>query len=103
MFHLVCFGWLLFRAESMRQVGTFLHLMATDWRVTPDAVSMLLLIAFYALPLYLFEYWTGVRAKNSLALLRSAWPARAAVYSYAVLMLIFFQSPNSHEFVYFQF
>ena len=103
MFHLVCFGWLLFRAESMQQVGTFLYLMATDFRVTSDAVSMLLLIAFYTVPLCLFELWTNARAQESIALLKSAWPTRAAIYSYFVLMLIFFQSPSSHEFVYFQF
>ncbi|MHB2205428.1 MBOAT family O-acyltransferase [Methylobacterium sp. CM6257] len=102
MFHLVCFGWLLFRAENMQQVGTFLCLMATDLSITPEAVSMLLLVAFYALPLYIFECWISGQ-ENSLALVRSAWPARAAVYSYIVLMLIFFQSPSSHEFVYFQF
>ena len=103
MFHLVCFGWLLFRAESMSQVGTFLHLMAADWRVTPLAVSMAGLILFYVLPLFLFEYWTSVRAKNFTALTKAHWGTRAAVYSYMVLMLIIFQAPNSHDFIYFQF
>lgn len=103
MFHFICFGWLLFRAESMGQVGDFLYLMATDWRVTPLAISMLCLIAFYALPLFLFEYWASSRTKNLLALTQAPWGARAAAYSYVVLMLIFFQSPDSHEFIYFQF
>jgi alginate O-acetyltransferase complex protein AlgI len=103
MFHLICFGWLLFRAENMGQVGAFLYLMATDWRITPVAVSMLGLIIFYALPLFLFEYWTSARANDLLALVRCPWATRAAVYSYVVLMLIFFQAPESHEFIYFQF
>jgi D-alanyl-lipoteichoic acid acyltransferase DltB (MBOAT superfamily) len=102
MFHLVCFGWLLFRAEDISQVGAFLHLMATDWRITPNAIAVLGLIAFYALPLFLFESWLDLR-KNLLAIPQGPWTARAAVYAYMVLMLIFFRSPSSHEFIYFQF
>lgn len=103
MFHLICFGWLLFRAENMQQVRDFIYLMATDWRVTPTAIAMLGLIAFYALPLFIFEYWTTSHKKNLLGLTQSPWIARACVYAYAVLMLIFFQAPESHEFIYFQF
>jgi hypothetical protein len=87
----------------MQQVRDFLYLMATDWRVTPTATAMLGLIAFYALPLFAFEYWTTSRAKNLLGVTQSSWIARACVYAYAVLMLIFFQAPESHEFIYFQF
>jgi D-alanyl-lipoteichoic acid acyltransferase DltB (MBOAT superfamily) len=102
MFHLVCFGWLLFRAESLRQAGTFLHLIATDWSLNSAAVSMFSLIAFYALPLFLYELWVESR-KDLVALPRALWTARAAAYAYMVLMLIYFPSPTAHEFIYFQF
>lgn len=103
MFHLLCFGWLLFRAESLHQVGAFLYLIATDWRITPIAVSISGLIVFYALPLFLYELWADVIRKSLTGLTQAAWPARAAVYSYAVIMLIVFSPPDSHEFIYFQF
>jgi alginate O-acetyltransferase complex protein AlgI len=103
MFHLICLGWLLFRAQNMEQVGTFLHLIATDWRVTPSAIAMFCLVGFYALPLFLFEYWCNTRSRDLQALVKGSWVARAAVYSYAALMLVFFQAPSSHEFIYFQF
>jgi alginate O-acetyltransferase complex protein AlgI len=102
-FHLVCFGWLLFRADSMEQAGNFLYLMATDWHTTPNTIPMLGLIAFYSLPLFAFEYWASSRGENIPALVAGAWGARAGVYCYAVMMLLFFQPPNSHDFIYFQF
>ncbi|MER9882475.1 MBOAT family O-acyltransferase [Mesorhizobium sp. M0118] len=103
MFQLVCFGWLLFRAENISQVGTFLHLIATDWRITAGVTAMLGLMVFYTLPLFLFEFWLDRRKKNLLALPQGSWSVRAVVYAYMILMLIFFPSPNAHEFIYFQF
>jgi alginate O-acetyltransferase complex protein AlgI len=103
MFHLVCIGWLLFRADSIAQAGSFLYLIATDWHVTSNSLPMLALIAFYALPLFVFEYWNASRDSNTPALVQRAWCARAAVYCYVVMMLIFFQPSSSHDFIYFQF
>jgi hypothetical protein len=106
MFHLVCFGWLLFRANSMDQAGTFLYLMASDWHATPSTIPMFGMTAFYCLPLFLFEYWVAHTKANDSSiplLLQSPWQLRGVVYCYMVLMLIFFQPPNSHDFIYFQF
>ena len=102
MFHFACLGWLLFRAESMSQAWTFLRLMATDPRLTPLAVSMFGLIAFYSGPLFLYEIWVE-RRKNMASLVTAPWYPRAFVYAYSVLMVIFFPSPVAHEFIYFQF
>ncbi|MDH4079441.1 MAG: hypothetical protein OEU68_06460 [Nitrospira sp.] len=102
MFHFVCFGWLLFRAESMSQVAAFVGLILTDFRMTPLAMSMLALIAFYTLPLFLLEIWVDSR-KDMTFLTREAWPKRAVVYIYFLLMLVFFPAPTAHEFIYFQF
>lgn len=102
MFHLVCFGWLLFRAKDLSQVAAFTHLLLTDFQITPVAMSILALIAFYTLPLFLFEIWVDSR-KDMAMLTREAWTTRAAIYIYFILMLIFFPSPTAHEFIYFQF
>jgi hypothetical protein len=66
------------------------------------AMSMLALIAFYTLPLFLLEMWVDFR-KDMVALTRRGWTMRAAVYVYFILMLIFFPAPTAHEFIYFQF
>ena len=101
-FHLVCLGWLLFRAESISQAGNMLTLIATDFRVTAFAKFAMADIAFYAIPLLIYELW--MLAHNDLnRLLRVAWPIRAAAYSYLAIMILVFHPIVSHEFIYFQF
>jgi len=101
-FHLVCFGWLLFRATSLTQVWNMLVQIAGDFRVTPFAISGLTMIAFYAGPLMVYEFWLDSKGEP-LRLLQSHWLARGMVYSYCVLMLWFFPPPVSNVFIYFQF
>lgn len=102
MFHFVCAGWLLFRAESMGQAWQWLTQIATDFEFTPFAAYMLSLLAFYAGPLLLLEAWLEYR-RDLMGLVRIRWPARAAVYSYGLLLLWFFPPEAVHEFIYFQF
>jgi alginate O-acetyltransferase complex protein AlgI len=102
MFHLVCFGWLLFRADSIGQVWSMLERFVSDFRATPFAVSSLLMIAFYAGPLMAYEFWVEQR-DDLLALTRVNWLARGCVYSYCLFMLWFFPPPVSNVFIYFQF
>jgi D-alanyl-lipoteichoic acid acyltransferase DltB (MBOAT superfamily) len=101
-FHLVCGGWLLFRAESLWQAGAMLARMVTDPRPTPLALSSLGLVAFYAGPLMLYEFWLE-RRQNLLRLTEIDWLPRALAYGYCALMLWFFPPPVSNVFIYFQF
>jgi D-alanyl-lipoteichoic acid acyltransferase DltB (MBOAT superfamily) len=102
MFHLVCLGWLFFRAGSIHQAGIMLGTFGGGWKVTEFAVFTLGSMAFYVLPLLAFEWWLEKKA-DLLALTKCDWPIRAAVYVYMVLMLFFFPSPEQNEFIYFQF
>ncbi|MEZ5354635.1 MAG: MBOAT family O-acyltransferase [Bryobacteraceae bacterium] len=101
-FHMVCFGWLFFRAETIGQAMGMLRLMATDFRVTPMAVSILALVAFYALPLLAYEVWTE-HGKPFPAMPVTLWPRRLAAYGYCFAMLLIFSPSIAHEFIYFQF
>jgi len=101
-FQLVCFGWLLFRAKTRGQGWDMLRRIAGDVRVTPFAVSGLAMIAFYAGPLMVYEFWLE-RKGDPLRLLRINWLARGMVYCYCVFMLWFFPPPVSNVFIYFQF
>lgn len=102
MFHLVCLGWLVFRAESMAQVAGMLGRIAGDFRLTPFALYGFVTIIFYAGPLMAYELW--LEHKNDLlGLTKVNWVARGLVYSYCVLMLWFFPPPVSNVFIYFQF
>lgn len=102
MFHLVCIGWLLFRAESLSQAGGMLALLATDLTVTPLAVTMLGLLAFYAGPLLLLEVWLE-RQPASDDLLPQHWAVRAAVYAALVQLMLLFPPVTPSQFLYFQF
>jgi D-alanyl-lipoteichoic acid acyltransferase DltB (MBOAT superfamily) len=102
MFHLVCLTWLLFRAESLAQATGMAARMATALHWTPFAVSALLFIVFFVLPLLVVDGHIVKRGRPD-SLLAVAWPARATVYSYWLLMLVFFQPAQSHAFIYFQF
>ena len=102
MFHCVCLGWLFFRAESIHQAGMMLGKFGGSWRMTEFALFTFGSMAFYVLPLIAFEWWVE-KKDDLLALTKCAWPIRAAVYVYMVLMLFFFPSPVQNEFIYFQF
>lgn len=102
MFHLVCFGWLLFRAESMSQVVSMLHAIATDWTWRSINTALIAMIAWYVLPLLAYELWVERRG-DLLSLQQVDWRAKAAAYSYCVLMLLVFSPIGQQEFIYFQF
>ena len=101
-FHLVCIGWLLFRAESLQQAASMLAVMASHWTVTPLSETMMGMLAFYVVPLILFEYWAG-NPSPSPRLLQLHWSIRAVVYAIAVHLILFFSAPTSSPFIYFQF
>ncbi len=102
MFQLVCFGWLLFRAESIGQVWAIMGRIAHDFHWTSFASSAFTMILFFAGPLMIYEFWLE-RRQDLLSLVRIDWRARAVVYSYCSLMLLFFPPPVSNVFIYFQF
>lgn len=101
-FHLVCLGWLLFRAESIGQAWNMLTLMVTDHQVTAFTQYGFGLILFYTLPLILYELWLLV-CSDLDRLVKVLWPVRAAAYSYMALMMVIFHPVVKHEFIYFQF
>jgi alginate O-acetyltransferase complex protein AlgI len=102
MFHLVCFGWLLFRAQSLTQAGQFLARIATDFRFTHIAAYGLSLMLFFAGPFLLYEWW--VEKKDDLtAIVRGHWLKRGLLYAYLLLMVHIYPPDIAHEFIYFQF
>ena len=102
MFHLVCFGWLFFRADSMGQAGVFIERIFTDFRMTDHARYALGMILFLAVPMMIYEYWVD-RREDVLALTDVHWIGRGLVYAYCVVMLWVFVPESSHAFIYFQF
>ncbi|MCP4375440.1 MAG: MBOAT family protein [bacterium] len=102
MFHLVCLGWLFFRAESMSQVWGMLAKMSTNFTTSGFTSYCFSSILFYAGPLMLFEFWQD-RTGDPMRLTKVRWGWRAAAYSYAVIMIILFRPTVPSAFIYFQF
>ncbi len=103
MFHAVCLTWLFFRADSLAQASSMLTSMFSQpWQLTQLAQYATAMLLFFALPLLLFEAWLE-RQRDMLALLKTSWVVRSAVYIYLVLMLLFFHPEASNAFIYFQF
>jgi len=102
MFHLTCIGWLLFRAETIGQAAGMLQKMLFDLRATELSTYTIGMIAFYAGPLLLFEYWLE-RSGDLLRLVKVHWLFRTAVYSYGAVMILLFHPTVYNDFIYFQF
>lgn len=102
MFHLVCFGWLLFRAENMLQVYTFTaKLFEFSGEMSSFFIGSVSLMIFYLVPLVVYEIW--MENKGLMAMINQKSYVQTLFYSYLILMLLFFPSPTAHEFIYFQF
>ncbi|QDT03410.1 Peptidoglycan O-acetyltransferase [Rubripirellula lacrimiformis] len=112
MFHLVCFSWLLFRAQNMSQAIEMSRMMLLDFdgwaavmsgpATAPLFWSAFAMILFFALPVTAYEWWVERRGKM-LSLLSVRWPVRAAFYTYLVFMMWIFPPPTASVFIYFQF
>jgi hypothetical protein len=101
-FHLVCFGWLLFRAESMGQVGSMMYAAVMRFQWTELSSSILVLMALLTAPVLVYESWLHPNGDRTVRR-PPYWLARGLAYSYCSLMLLFFPAPVGHDFIYFQF
>ncbi len=102
MFHLICLGWLFFRADSIHSIGKLLKVLLTQFQITSFAISGFSSILFYCAPLFVIEVWTrGEKQLNKLS--NGDWIIQSGVYCYLLAMIIIFHSEQVREFIYFQF
>ncbi|MFO7305216.1 MAG: MBOAT family O-acyltransferase [Gammaproteobacteria bacterium] len=102
MFHLVCIGWLFFRAESFDQAIGMIATLATAPALTDYAIYGAAMIVFFAGPLMIYEWYVYRSGDMLLALRRPAWQ-RCAAYGYCLVMLLVFPPLVQQVFIYFQF
>ena len=103
-FHLVCLGWLLFRARSAGQIGAWLTALVTDFHA-PDAAlvkHLLVRLALFAGPLLVLDF-AQYRSDDPYVLFK--WPlwARVLVMLFLVYALLLFGYNRAQSFIYFQF
>lgn len=107
-FHLVCLGWMIFRADSLAQVGWLLSQLGTPWiwwvvcGASKLSVGRLEMFVAFVLPLLLMEYLQW-RRRSAEALLQLAPLWRGSVYAAMIYGLCWYGSRHSATFMYFQF
>jgi D-alanyl-lipoteichoic acid acyltransferase DltB (MBOAT superfamily) len=101
-FHLVCYGWLLFRAETAGQIADMTLGLATGWADAGAHAGLLARVLWFSWPLVLMQLFQA-RAKNLLVALTWPWPVRAGVYLMLFYLVVIFGASEGEQFIYFQF
>ncbi len=99
-FHLICLGWLVFRANSMEQVWGMLEAIA--FRPAIPTSSFLLPIAVCVIPLLLYEALQYF-AKDLDVIFRTPWYVRSAFYTACFYAFVLGGEFGGSQFIYFQF
>ncbi len=103
MFQVTCYGWLIFRAQSVGQVAEFTRALLVEPRWTAGAldtrvVPFLLVVA----PLLVVHGWQA-RHDDEAAVLRLPRLWRYAVFGMVGYLVLLFGDFEGAEFIYFQF
>jgi len=101
-FQIVCVTWLFFRAESVPQAFGFLASLFGSYEVSSVTMLGFGLLAFFALPMLLYEAWVERRG-DLFAITTVHWTYRVVLYSVIAFLLLWFPAPVPSEFIYFQF
>jgi hypothetical protein len=103
MFHLTCFGWLIFRARSARQLGHMTGQLFTAFApMSVNVEGILVPVLMYTTPLLLVhacEAWHD----DLLVVPRLPAGVRYSVYAATFYLTFLFGNFGGAEFIYFQF
>ena len=107
-FHLICLGWLIFRAESVAQLGQMLSLLFQPWPYwimvganTVTGTGILTLLAYVA-PLLVIELGQWFAQDTEIVLKLSA-PVRGVAYAVLFYGMVCYEANVQKQFIYFQF
>jgi len=101
-FAFVCYGWLLFRANSLDQIVEFTRTLLTsfDLHLTMEKPTF---SALLGVPVLLALEFLQFSARTPLFYRRLWIPARGLIYASLVLLIVMGTSNDPQQFIYFQF
>jgi D-alanyl-lipoteichoic acid acyltransferase DltB (MBOAT superfamily) len=102
MFHLVCIGWLLFRAQNLTTVSIFLQSIVGHFQGSETAWSLarsLLFYSWFLLIFQAFQAWTG----DLDPLKRIHWFGRLHIWVFLIISIYRLMPIGKQEFIYFAF
>ena len=103
MFHLTCVGWLIFRAQSLEQLGSLALALVTDMGLpTPATLHALLQVIFFTWLLLVVQAVQRFK-DDDLGLLRTPNWLRAPLLVAMFYCLLIWGVFGGKEFIYFQF
>lgn len=102
-FHLICFGWLIFRSQSLSQAGHLISTIATgSWLMSAVVLQSALVLLACALILFSLEFFQ-FRKNSQLPVLPSILWIQVGFYLLIYYSIILLGQPHHVPFVYFQF
>jgi D-alanyl-lipoteichoic acid acyltransferase DltB (MBOAT superfamily) len=103
-FQIVCYGWLLFRAQSFAQISNFTGRLL-GWVSTPDVISMPMPPASAFLGMLMLLLWDMLIEREDDVRFYDRWPMflRAGLYAGMIYLLAFGATTATTSFIYFQF
>jgi D-alanyl-lipoteichoic acid acyltransferase DltB (MBOAT superfamily) len=102
-FHLVCFGWLFFRAESFTQITAMMQSVIFSFDYSwPTIKPYVIYLSFFIWFLLVIQVLQ--RYKNNLTILRRfSRPLRFSLYILMFYLIVIWGAFGTKEFIYFQF
>jgi len=102
-FALTCYGWLLFRANSLEQIVNFTKLLVTDIGNFSLSMPKPTLPALFGLPLLILYECLEFQSKSVHFYYRYSALIRGVLYAIFTLLIVMGTSNAPAQFIYFQF
>ena len=102
MFQLTCIGWLIFRAQNLNTITSFLHAIAFDMRFHAEGLAAFGELMFYIWPLLIFQIFQRAMG-DTYIMPRLHWFAQLNVWLFILLSILILGSTRESEFIYFAF
>lgn len=102
-FIFVCYGWLLFRANTFGQIAHFTHQLVAGFGSLALHMKKPTFSALAALPVLVILGWWQFSTGNPLYYRRAPAPVRGLIYAAFIFITVLGTSNDPQQFIYFQF
>jgi alginate O-acetyltransferase complex protein AlgI len=100
-FHVVCLGWIFFRADSISGAFTLIKRLFTAWGPAPLVTPLLLITVFGALALQYLP--ADAAARTQRAFVRQGWAIQGAILGVVLLAITTLGPQGVAPFIYYRF
>jgi hypothetical protein len=101
IFHVVCLGWIFFRAQSLSAAWAMLK-GVTAWNWRPEFSAAILFLAMFSIPLLLLDLYLEASGVE-YGFASSPVPRRVAYGLACALVVALLGANQANAFIYFQF